>query len=143
MKQGEKMKLGLFTKVMVSGLLLSLPAVAKDEVHTKQVHFDKGTSGTTVSGSIQGYESYNYKIGANANQYMRVYLETKHKATYMNIYAPGKGPGEEAMFIGSTKGDSFTGALPAKGNYTIQVFMMRSAARRNETANYQLHIGID
>ncbi len=137
------MENSIFTKIAMIGFLLYLPAMAKDVVHTKQVHFEKGTSGTTIEGKIQGYESYNYKIGANADQYMRVYLETKHTATYMNIYTPGKGPGDQAMFIGSTKGNSFTGILPEKGTYTIQVFMMRSAARRNETAKYQLHIGID
>lgn len=137
------MKTGLLTKVVVSGFLLSLPAVAKDVVHKAQVHFDKGTNGTTLNGKIKGYDTFNYTLGAKAGQYMRVSLETKHGATYFNIFEPGKGPGDAAMFIGSTQGYSYTGNLPANGTYTIQVYMMRSAARRNETANYQLHIGID
>lgn len=137
------MKFSLFTKVMISGFLLSLPAVAKDVVHKAQVHFDKGTTGTTLKGKIKGYDTFNYTLGAKAGQYMRVSLETKHTATYFNIFEPGKGPGDGAMFIGSTRGNAYTGDLPADGTYTIQVYMMRSAARRNETANYQLHIGID
>ena len=137
------MKFSLFTKVMISGFLLSLPAVAKDVVHKAQVHFDKGTTGTTLKGKIKGYDTFNYTLGAKAGQYMRVSLETKHTATYFNIFEPGKGPGDAAMYIGSTQGNAYTGNLPADGTYTIQVYMMRSAARRNETANYQIHIGID
>lgn len=137
------MKFGLFTKVVVGGALLCLPAMAKDVVHHAQVHFDKGTSGTTIKGKIKGYDTFNYKLGAKAGQYMRVRLETKHTATYFNIFEPGKGPGDAAMYIGSTQGDSYKGNLPANGTYTIQVYMMRSAARRNETANYKLHVGID
>ena len=137
------MKIGVFTKVVVSGILLCVSAMAKDVVHNAQVHFDKGTNGTTLKGKIKGYDTFNYTLGAKAGQYMRVSLETKHTATYFNIFEPGKGPGDAAMFIGSTQGNAYTGNLPKDGTYTIQVYMMRSAARRNETANYQLHIGID
>ena len=137
------MKFSLFTKILVSGIVLFVPALARDVVHNAQVHFDKGTTGTTIKGKIKGYETYNYKLGAKAGQYMRVSLETKHTATYFNIYEPGKGPGDAAMFIGTIKGHMYTGNLPANGTYTIQVFMMRSAARRDEVSHYQLHVGID
>ena len=137
------MKFSLFTKILVSGILLFVPAMAKDVVHNAQVHFDKGTTGTTIKGKIKGYETYNYKLGAKAGQYMRVSLETKHTATHFNIYEPGKGPGDAAMYIGTVHGNMYTGNLPADGTYTIQVFMMRSAARRGEVSHYQLHVGID
>ena len=115
---------------------------AAETVHTQSVHFDKGTSGTTIKGKIQGYESYNYTLSAKSGQTMKVKLSTKHGATYFNIYSPGKAPGDEAMFIGASNGTSYKGTLPADGRYIIQVFMMRSAARRNEVANYDLSIRI-
>jgi hypothetical protein len=46
------------------------------------------------------------------------------------------------MFIGSTSGGRFEGTLPADGTYTIQVYLMRNAARRGESATYKLDIGI-
>jgi hypothetical protein len=46
------------------------------------------------------------------------------------------------VFIGSTEGNRWTGLLAADGEYTIRVYLMRSAARRNETANYTLTVGI-
>jgi hypothetical protein len=42
------------------------------------------------------------------------------------------------MFIGSTSGNEFAGNLPATGNYVVEVYMMRSAARRNETCRYSV-----
>ncbi len=123
--------------------VFTISSIAKDIVHNKQIHFDKGTNGATEKGTIKGYESYNYKIGAKSGQYMRVSLETKATSAYFNILEPGKGPGDQAMFIGSSEGNIYTGNLPKDGIYTIQVYMMRNAARRNEVANYQLHVGID
>jgi hypothetical protein len=47
-----------------------------------------------------------------------------------------------AIFVGSTSGNRFEAELPADGEYTIRVYLMRNAARRNETANYTLEVGI-
>ncbi len=45
------------------------------------------------------------------------------------------------MFIGQIGGD-FKGILPTDGDYTIRVYLMRSAARRNESSNYILTISV-
>ena len=121
--------------------LFSVQAIAKDKVTTHQVHFDKGTNGTTVKGHVKGYDTVNYKLGAKAGQSMRVSLESKK--AFMNIFEPGKGAGDGAMFGGTIKGASYVGTLPKNGTYTIQVFLMRNEARRGTSAPYTLHIGID
>ena len=38
------------------------------------------------------------------------------------------------MFVGSTSGNRFSGVLPTDGDYAIRVYLMRNAARRNESA---------
>ena len=134
------MKSKLFATA-VGVALLSIPAIAKDKVTTHQVHFDKGTSGTTVKGHVKGYDTVYYKLGAQKGQSMRVSLESKK--AFMNIFEPGKGAGDGAMFGGSIKGANYTGMLPKSGTYTIQVFLMRNEARRGTNAPYTLHIGID
>lgn len=134
------MKKHILTMIF-SVILYINPAVAKDVVHTKQVHFDKGTNGATFKGSVKGYDTVEYKLGAKEGQYMRVTLESKK--AYFNIFEPGKGPGDMAMFIGNIRGNSYMGSLPASGSYTIQVYLMRNEARRGTTAPYTLHIGID
>ncbi len=134
------MKSKLFTAAVGVALLL-IPAIAKDKVTTHQVHFDKGTTGTTVKGHVKGYDSVSYKLGAKAGQYMRVSLESKK--AFINIYEPGKGPGDSAMFIGSSAGLNYTGNLPKSGTYTISVYLMRNEARRGTSASYTLHMGVD
>nr|WP_321467491.1 hypothetical protein [uncultured Desulfobulbus sp.] len=72
---------------------------------------------------------------------MNVSLASKHGATSFNILAPGQN--EVAMFNGSLNQNQYEGTLPASGDYKIRVYMMRSAARRNEVAHYRLEMIID
>jgi hypothetical protein len=45
------------------------------------------------------------------------------------------------MFVGQDGGD-FQGILRADGVYTVRVYLMRPAARRNETSHYALTIAL-
>lgn len=138
------------TPVLVA-MLLSAPVVvqAQDNTRTEQVRFAAGTSGTTITDSITGYESVLYQIGAEAGQRMMVRLEPSNLATYFNVYAPGTGPGDAALvnsqFTGPMVPDlnRFDGALPVSGEYSVSVYMMRSAARRGEVSDYTLAISIE
>ena len=71
---------------------------------------------------------------------MNVTLKSNNLSNYFNVLPPGSN--DVAMFVGSTGGNNWTGTLPADGDYKIRVYLMRNAARRNETANYTLTIGI-
>ena len=71
---------------------------------------------------------------------MNVSMATRHGATYFNILEPGQT--EVAIFNGSVNGNQFEGTLNKSGDYRIRVYMMRSAARRNEVANYRLDMAI-
>jgi len=117
-----------------------LDVSAKDEIRKERVQFKKGTTTATIKGHIKGYETVDYLLGAKAGQHMNVSLATKHGATYFNILAPGEN--EVAMFNASVSQIQYEGALPASGDYKIRVYMMRSAARRNEAASYTLTVGI-
>jgi hypothetical protein len=116
-------------------------AFAADDIRTERVQFKKGASSTVVEASIKGYETVDYVLGARAGQHMNVSLATKHGATYFNILAPSEN--EVAMFNGSVSQNQYEGTLPASGDYKIRVYMMRSAARRNEVAHYRLEMIVD
>ena len=45
------------------------------------------------------------------------------------------------MYAGQT-GEDFTAVLPTDGDYTIRVYLMRAAARRNESSDYTLTVGV-
>lgn len=118
-------------------LVAAVPATAQDGARTETVHFAKGTSSKTIKGSIKGYASVNYKVGVAAGQTLKVDLKTSNASSYFNITAPGA---DAAMFVGSTSGSSAAVKIPSSGDYTVQVYLMRNAARRNETASYTLTI---
>ena len=123
-------------------LLLTVPmGFAANDIRTERVHFKKGANSAVVEASIKGYETVDYVLGARAGQYMNVSLATKHGATYFNIMAPGEN--EVAMFNGSVSQNQYEGTLSASGDYKIRVYMMRSAARRNEVAHYRLEMIVD
>jgi len=115
-------------------------ALAADGIESRPLQFSKGASSATVKGSLKGDKTIDYKLRAKAGQTMSVTLKTSNGANYFNVLPPGSTG--EAIFVGSTSGNEWTGALPADGEYTVRVYLMRSAARRNETANYTLSVGI-
>ncbi|MGB6909018.1 MAG: hypothetical protein WBE08_07800 [Methyloceanibacter sp.] len=113
-------------------------ALAQDDIRTERVQFRPGASSAIIKGKIKGYETVDYVLEASKGQHMNVSMATNNLSSYFNILAPGKN--DVAMFIGSTSGNQFEGALSESGDYKIRVYMMRNAARRNEVANYRLEM---
>lgn len=111
------------------------PAPALAETVTQQVAFPAGSDGTKLTGAITGDEAVRYLLGSNAGQRMTVDMTTTNASAYFNVTAPGA---TEALHIGSVAGNSFDGILPAGGNYAVEVFLMRNAARRGETAEFTI-----
>ena len=136
--------------ILYASLMLSVwPASGfASDIVEKTVRFSTGSNGTTINDQIVGYKSISYLLGASSGQVMTVTLRPTNNATYFNIYSPGKGPGDEALANSSIDGpmvpdlNQFSGILPSDGEYTISVYMMRSAARRNEKSNFTLDISI-
>lgn len=110
------------------------------EIVSRPVKFKKGASAVTIVSRLQGGQTIDYRVRAKAGQTMSVKLESSHGALYFNVLPPGSGG--EAIFIGSTSGNAWSGSLPADGVYTVRTYLMRSAARRNEAAKFTLTIEV-
>lgn len=120
--------------------LVVLPfPVAAQNIDVKPITFAPGTSSATVKGAIRGDQTVDYTLRAKAGQNMQVALQTSNASNYFNVLPPGS---EAALANSSVSGNDWTGVLPVDGEYTLRVYLMRSAARRNETANYTLAVGI-
>jgi hypothetical protein len=128
----------LFIAAAIALFALAVPSRA--EIQTTPVQFKKGASSATIKGTIKGDQTIDYTLRAKAGQTMSVKLATSKGANYFNVLPPGSN--DEALFVGSSGGNEWTGALPADGEYKLRVYLMRSAARRNEAANYTLTVGI-
>jgi hypothetical protein len=127
--------------IAVCALLAASSRVfAAAPIETRPIHFAKGASSATVQGTIKGDQIVDYKVRAKAGQTMSVKLVTRNGANYFNVLPPGSD--DVAIFVGSTSGNEWSGALPSDGEYTVRVYLMRSAARRNESATYTLTVAV-
>ena len=131
-------RLVIFVSVM--GFLSASTSIARDDIRSQRVQFEPGETTAAVKGAITGYEAVDYLVGARAGQMMSVTITTDHGATSFNVLPPDSE--DEADFVGSTEGNSFVGRLDLDGDWKIRVSMMRSAARRGETAVFKMEIGI-
>jgi hypothetical protein len=122
-----------FSLAALIGLSQASPVLA--DTVTRQVSFPAGSTGTTITGVITGDEAVRYMLDARAGQRMSVEMTTTNASAYFNITAPGA---TEAVHIGSVAGNSFEGILPAGGSYAVDVYLMRNAARRGETAEFNI-----
>lgn len=114
--------------------------LAAGTIESRPVHFAKGASSATLEGALKGDQTIDYKLRARTGQTMTVRLKTDNTANYFNVLPPGSK--DVALFVGSTGGNDWSGALATDGEYTIRLYLMRSAARRDETARYTLTVGI-
>jgi hypothetical protein len=112
--------------------------VIAQDIKKEQVRFEKGANSATIEASITGDETIDYMLNVKKGQYINVSMATDNGANYFNVMEPNEE--YEAIFNGSINENQYEGVLQKSGNYTIRVYLMRSAARRNEKANYRLEM---
>ncbi|MGP1358794.1 hypothetical protein [Roseicyclus sp.] len=126
---------------------LATGALAQTDHRREHVNF-AGWTGAAIDGEIVGRDFDRYELNAVAGDTLTVRLHTPHTGTYFNVYAPGNGPGDEALansqMIGGPVLDlnEFSGTLPTSGTYEVVVYMVRAAARRDEVAPYALELDL-
>ena len=130
------MKRRYFFAVALAATLATAASAANRQ---ERVRFARGASSAELGGEVRGYDYVDYLIGARAGQHMSVAMTRVRGPAYFIVRAPGS---DENLFDGPRSGQRFDTVLPASGDYRVRVFMMRSAARRNELATYRLRIQI-
>jgi len=125
------------------GLALALALIGAAAAATgprqEKVQFAKGASAAVINGQLKGDADVDYVVRAAAGQTLSVTLKETNPQNYFNVLPPGsKG---SAMFVGDT-GEDYTGMLPADGDYVVRVYLMRPAARRGESSDYTVTIGV-
>ena len=133
----QRRPLPLRASLLLAALVFTTPAWSADPVHKETVELTASKNAHSVKGKIKGYATAEYTLTGKAGQTLSVKLKTNQPSNYFNIRQPGQ---DEALFIGSTSGNSYQAKLPADGEYTVQVYLMRNAARRNAVASYSLEM---
>lgn len=112
-----------------------------DEIKRIAVKFDAGSSSKTIESSIKGYETHDYTLNVKKGQALNISMASESGSPYFNILEPGET--NVAIYNGSINGNQYEGVTKKSGDYTVRVYMMRSAARRNETAKFRLELIAD
>jgi hypothetical protein len=123
--------------IIVLMVVMAAKLSASNGTRQVPVEFADGTARTQVSGHIAGRDSVDHVVPAAAGQTLAVTLSADSPMAYFNVLPPGS---EEAVFIGSTSGNTFRGVLENSGDHTIRVYLMRAGARRGESSNYTLDV---
>lgn len=115
------------------------PQTADAQERNVRVEFGRGQSSTVIRGTVRGYEGANYRVNVRGGQRLAVTMDSSNGSNYFNILGPGGG---DALFNGSISGDFADIIVPDSGDYVVQVYLMRNAARRNEQARFTLRIEV-
>lgn len=115
------------------------PQTAVAQERNVRVEFGRGQSSTVIRGTVRGYEGANYRVNVRGGQRLAVTMDSSNGSNYFNILGPGGG---DALFNGSISGDFADIIVPDSGDYVVQVYLMRNAARRNEQARFTLRIEV-
>jgi hypothetical protein len=110
-------------------LALSFQAAAA-QTRTERIRFARGADHATKTGVIKGYATVDYIIHVNAGQRVKIKLNSRNPSMYFTFDQAGSETTQQTFDAPDTR------------DYTITVFLMRSAARRGTTASYSLTVRI-
>lgn len=129
--------------LLAAALVLAAAAAHADEVRRVPVQFAAGTSAATIRDHVQGSNSIEYRLAVRQGQTLKVTLESRSTSVYFNVWEPGVKPGEGyAVAIGEQLDNKAELVTAHAGEYMVQVFLVRAVARRNERADFTLHVSV-
>lgn len=102
---------------------------------TERVKFAAGTTSASIKGSVTGYDTHNYLLGASTGQAMSVLFSANNDACYFNMIEPGA---SSAVHMGEVAGNEYSATLGKSGDYRAEVYLMRSEARRGKTCKFTI-----
>ncbi|WP_432698377.1 hypothetical protein ACQUQP_08555 [Marinobacterium sp. YM272] len=122
-------------------LMLAATSLQADDnaPRVEQVQFAPGANSAVIEGSLTGYESVDYRLRAAAGQRITAQMQGTNLANQFNVLPPGSSAA--AMFV-SGGDEAFNAILPDDGVYTLRVYLMRAAARREEKTDFSLQVQI-
>lgn len=130
----KKFKLIVGSLICAGCLLTPVVSMASYKINTQPIHFDKGTSGTTIHNAVSGADVKDYTLVAKAGQTMRVNMKRGAHHPYFNVINPAN----ETVFNGAMRDGDFEQRLANSGKYTVRVYQMGGARDEGKTSPYEL-----
>ncbi|MFO1033783.1 MAG: SH3 domain-containing protein [Hyphomicrobiales bacterium] len=125
--------------ILLTAVLFLAGVGARADDTVSNLRFRSGADNTVVSGFIQGYDTASYLLDVRAGQQILVAMTGSNPQNYFNVSPPGS---DSAVFNGSISGNNWNGTARRSGKYRIDIYLMRAAARRDESSRYKLAVTI-
>ncbi len=116
-----------------------LATISSAQDTPERLELQTGAAPRVIESSITGEQIIDYVIAGEPSQILSVDLQTTNASNYFNI---SRADSPEALFIGSTRGTVADIPLPETGEYVVRIYLVRAAARRNESARFSLALGL-
>jgi hypothetical protein len=126
----------MFLACALGALSMLSPAHGAPESGTKQLTLAPLDS-VALEGVIKGAQTAQYQVRTSGQGALSIHLVPSSSSTYFNVSQAGA---IEALHVGSRDGDTFTHESGEAGEYTVTVYLMRNAARRNTVSRYSLRL---
>jgi hypothetical protein len=120
-------------------LIIATPAAAQDSIRVERIEFGTGPTAREISDSIGGFERVDYLVSARAGQTLTVMMSADNLSSYFDLTAPGA---TKPFFLGSESGNAHSVRIPSDGDYTVSVYLLRLAARDNQSAHFTLNVSL-
>jgi hypothetical protein len=129
-------------RVLLVALALLLgvapPSLAAAEDRTELVELDAAGGTRVITAKVRGQDTATYLVPAAAGQSISVRLETNHRQTHFDVFAPDG----SQVFDGASSGASYESPATLSGQYSVRVKLARGAAFRREVATIQLALSV-
>jgi hypothetical protein len=125
--------------VAILAIAGALPVFGQSVLRTEQVEFAPGVTTRTFADSIGGFEAVAYLVSVQEGQTLDVSLATNNLSNCFDIFAPGS---EKPFFLGDDSGTSHHFRAVQGGEYVVKVYLLRLAARDNQTAHFTLALTV-
>jgi hypothetical protein len=117
-------------------LVAAMPAAFPQETESRiRVTFDAGNSFRSFENALDGFDEVSYVIALREGQTLQVALASNNISNCFDIYAPGAA---KPVFVGGDSGSTHRLWAKSAGDYVVKVYLLRLAARDNQSAQYTL-----
>lgn len=87
--------------------------------------------------ALDGFNEISYVVALREGQSLQVSLASNNISNCFDIYAPGA---TKPFYVGGDSGSTHRMLARTAGDYTVKVFLLRLAARDNQSAQYTLEL---
>jgi hypothetical protein len=129
----------ILTTLAVTLLALVPPTLAQNAQRSERIELTTAAPVLVRSDRIEGFESVNYLVTLSAGQALKISLATNNISGSFRVYAAQR---KQPLIDGDIVGNPHVFTTATAGEYIIQVYLLRLAARDYQSAEYTLELGL-